>query len=147
MTRNTSRSANGSGDQPRVNASSAIRSCPARTAGGSACTARTTATAAPTSSPNASSDGERHEPDHGRTGRHRPMDRHTPTGIHRLRNTGDTIMQHQLTDIENAVAGHDLDDDPQRTMQMLVWYVVTPMFLAGLGIIAWAVWTIVRHLA
>lgn len=53
----------------------------------------------------------------------------------------------QLTDIENAIAGHDLDDDPQRSMQMLVWYVVTPMFLAGLGIIAWAVVSIVRHLA
>lgn len=53
----------------------------------------------------------------------------------------------QLTDIENAVAGHDLDDDPHRTMQMLVWYVVTPGAIAGFGIIAWAVWTIVRHLA
>lgn len=53
----------------------------------------------------------------------------------------------QLTDIENAIAGHDLDDDPQRTMQMLVWYVVTPGAIAGIAIVAWAVWTIVRHLA
>jgi len=74
------------------------------------------------------------------------MDRHTPTGIHRLRHPKGTIMQ--LSDYENAIAGHDLDaDDSRRSMQMLVWYVVTPMFLAGLGIIAWAVWSIVRHLA
>ena len=53
----------------------------------------------------------------------------------------------QLDAHEAAIAGHDLDDDPQRSMQMLVWYVVTPGFLAGLGIIAWAVWFIVWHLA
>src|SRR5690606_35234637 len=107
---------------PRASASSAMSNFRARKDGGSACTARTTATAAPTSSPNASSDGGRHEPDHGRTGRHRPMDRHTPPGTHRLRHPKGTIMQ--LSDYENAIAGHDLDDDPQRTMQMLVWYVV-----------------------
>jgi hypothetical protein len=56
-------------------------------------------------------------------------------------------MQHQLTDIENAVAGHDLDDDPQRTMQMLVWYVVTPGAIAGTAVILWAVVSIIRHLA
>ena len=51
----------------------------------------------------------------------------------------------QLTDYETRIAGHDLDaDDSYRTMQMLVWYVVTPMFLAGLGVIAWAVWQVVR---
>src|SRR5690606_9961694 len=144
MTRNTSPCVSGSGGRPRVNASSAIRSCPARTAGGSACTARTTATAAPTSSPNASSDGARHEPDHGRTGRHRPMDRHTPPGTHRLRHPKGTIMQ--LTDYENAIAGHDLTDN-DRTIRALVWYVITPGAIAGTAVILWAVWQVIQWIA
>lgn len=56
-------------------------------------------------------------------------------------------MQHQLTDIENAIAGHDLDDDPQRTMQMLVWYVVTPGAIAGTAVILWATWQVIRWIA
>ena len=57
-------------------------------------------------------------------------------------------MQHHLDAHETAIAGHDLDgDDAYRTMQMLVWYVVTPAFLIGLGVIAWAIWTTVRWIA
>ena len=56
-------------------------------------------------------------------------------------------MQHQLDAHEAAIAGHDLDDDPQRTMQMLVWYVITPGAIAGAAVILWAVVSIVRHLA
>jgi hypothetical protein len=35
-------------------------------------------------------------------------------------------------------------DEEMASMKMLVFFVVTPMFLIGLGIIAWALWSIVR---
>src|SRR5690606_35954079 len=128
-------------------ASSAMSNFRARKDGGIACTARTTATAAPTSSPNASSDGARHEPDHGRTGRHRPMDRHTPTGTHRLRHPKGTIMQHQLDAHEAAIAGQRLDDAHLLTMPMLVWYVVTRGAIAGAAVILWATWQVIQWIA
>lgn len=56
-------------------------------------------------------------------------------------------MQHQLDAHEAAIAGHDLDDDPQRTMQMLVWYVITPGAIAGTAVILWATWQVIRWIA
>ena len=54
----------------------------------------------------------------------------------------------QLTDYENAIAGHDLDDDDSlRSMQMLVWYVITPGAIAGTAVILWATWQVIRWIA
>ena len=57
-------------------------------------------------------------------------------------------MQHHLDAHETAIAGHDLDgDDAYRTMQMLVWYVVTPGAIAGTLIFLWALWQAYRWIA
>lgn len=35
-------------------------------------------------------------------------------------------------------------DETEASMRMLVFFVVTPMFLIGLAIIVWSIWSIVR---
>ena len=52
----------------------------------------------------------------------------------------------QLTDYENAIAGHDLTDN-DRTIRALVWYVITPGAIAGTAVILWAVWQVIQWIA
>jgi hypothetical protein len=59
-------------------------------------------------------------------------------------------MHITLDETERAIAGYD-DPGTERTpadnrIRALFWLVVMPMFYAGLGIIAWAVWTVIRGL-